>query len=77
MSPRLIDTFLENVIYRRTVRNWPSEIAAIVDGYRSYTTISHAVQKDAVQNSWSARMNRRGQGWKLTFDLVMSSSVAP
>jgi len=72
MSPRLIDTFLENVIPRRTVRNWPSEIAAIVDGYRSYTTISHAVQKDAVQNSWSARMNRRGRGWKLTFDLVMS-----
>lgn len=70
MSSRLIDSYLDSVEWRRTVRNWPEDIRAIVDGYRAYTTISHAVQKDAIQNGWSARKNRRGAGWGFTFELL-------
>lgn len=68
---RLIDGYLKEVEVRRTVRNWPEDVRAIVDGYRAYTTISHAVQKDAIQNGWSARKDRRrGKGWSFTFELL-------
>lgn len=70
MSERLIDTYLAGVEVRRTVRNWPEDIRAIVDGYRAHTTISHAVQKDAIQNAWSAKKNKRGKGWDFIFELV-------
>ena len=70
MSSRLIDSYLASVEWRRTVRNWPEDIRAIVDGYRAYTTISHAVQKDAIQNGWSARKNKKGAGWGFTFELL-------
>jgi hypothetical protein len=55
MPGRLIDNYLHEVEVRRTVRNWPEDIKAIVDGYRAYTTISHSVQKDAIQNGSSVR----------------------
>lgn len=68
---RLIDQHLKEVEVRRTVSNWPETIRSIVDGYRGYTTISHAVQKDAIQNGWSARKDKRkGKGWNLIFELV-------
>lgn len=67
---RMIDPYLERVEVRRTVFNWPEQIKAIVDGYRSYTTVSHAVQKDAIQNGWSARRVKKGTGWSLTFELI-------
>jgi hypothetical protein len=67
---RLIDEFLGTVEVRRTVRNWPEDVKAVVDGYRSHTTVSHAVQKDAIQNAWSARKNKKGKGWSFTFELV-------
>jgi hypothetical protein len=70
MSSRLIDNYLAGVEWRRTVRNWPEDVRAIVDGYRAYTTISHAVQKDAIQNGWSARQNKKGTGWEYTFELL-------
>lgn len=70
MSGRLIDNYLQGIEVRRTVRNWPEDVRAIVDGYRAYTTISHAVQKDAVQNGWSARKNKRGKEWGFTFELL-------
>ena len=70
MSERLIDSHLEGVEVRRTVRNWPEDVRAIVDGYRAYTTISHAVQKDAIQNGWSARKNKKGKGWSFIFELL-------
>jgi len=70
MSPRLIDSYLGGLEIRRTVRNWPEDVRAIVDGYRAHTTISHAVQKDAIQNGWSARKNKRGRGWNFLFELV-------
>lgn len=68
--PRMIDRYLAGVEVRRTVFNWPEQIRSIVDGYRAYTTISHAVQKDAIQNGWSARKNRRGTEWSFVFELV-------
>ena len=70
MSERLIDNYLKGVEVRRTVRNWPEDVRAIVDGYRAHTTISHAVQKDAIQNGWSARKNKKGKEWGSTFELV-------
>lgn len=70
MSARLIDSYLNGVEVRRTVRNWPEDVRAIVDGYRAYTSVSHAVQKDAIQNSWSARRNNRGRGWGFSFELL-------
>lgn len=74
MGERLIDTYLGGMEIRRTVRNWPEDVRAIVDGYRAYTTISHAVQKDAIQNGWSARKNRKGKGWSFTFELLETKS---
>ena len=74
MPGRLIDKYLTEP-WRRTVRNWPSEINAIVDGYRSYTTIPHAVQKDAIQNSWSARKDKKGKEWNFTFELLEAKGM--
>jgi hypothetical protein len=70
MSERLIDRYLAGVEVRRTVRNWPEDVRAIVDGYRAYTVVPHAVQKDAIQNAWSAKKNRRGRGWGFSFELL-------
>ena len=70
MPERLIESYLNGIEVRRTVRNWPEDVKAIVDGYRSYTTISHAVQKDAIQNGWSARITRKGKEWSFTFELL-------
>jgi hypothetical protein len=71
MSKRLIENYLKGVEIRRTVRNWPEDVRAIVDGYRAHTTISHAVQKDAIQNAWSARKNKKkGKDWNFTFELI-------
>lgn len=67
---RMIDPYLKGVEVRRTVFNWPEQIKAIVDGYRSYTTVPHAVQKDAIQNGWSARRSKKGREWSLTFELI-------
>jgi len=70
MSERLIDSYLKGVEVRRTVRNWPEDVRAIVDGYRAHTTISHAVQKDALQNAWSAKKYKKGRGWSFEFQLL-------
>jgi len=71
MPERLIDSYLKGVEVRRTVRNWPEDVRTIVDGYRTHTVIPHAVQKDAIQNGWSARRNKKnGRGWSFTFELL-------
>jgi hypothetical protein len=75
MSQRLIDSYLNGVNVRRTVRNWPEDVRAVIDGYRSYTTIAHAVQKDAIQNGWSARKNKKGIGWEFIFELVETPQI--
>jgi hypothetical protein len=73
-TKRLIDNFLTGVEWRKTVRNWPEDVKTIVDGYRSYTSIGHAVQKDAIQNGWSARRNKKGNGWEFEFKLIEGKS---
>ncbi|MBT9132489.1 MAG: hypothetical protein DDT32_01200 [Syntrophomonadaceae bacterium] len=70
MSERLIDSYLKGVEVRRTVRNWPEDVRAIIDGYRAHTVVPHAVQKDAIQNGWSARRNKKGKGWSFIFELL-------
>lgn len=70
MAERLIDGYLKGVEVRRTVRNWPEDVRSIVDGYRAHTVVPHAVQKDAIQNAWSAKKNTRGKGWGFTFELL-------
>lgn len=72
MGVRLVDSYLSKLEVRRTVRNWPSEVRSVVDGYREHTTISHALQKDAIQNGWSARRYKKGRDWMFTFELVSS-----
>jgi len=58
-------------IFRPTAINWPNEIQEIVDGYYDKgATLSHAVQKDAIQNGWDARINKKGKNWKFTFELI-------
>lgn len=72
MSDRLIEKYLGGMEIRRTVRNWPEDVRAMVDGYRAYNTISHAVQKDAIQNGWSARKFKKGKNWCFTFEFIKS-----
>jgi hypothetical protein len=56
---------------RHTVINWPNKVIDIVDGYKEHRGVSHGVQKDAIQNGWDARINKRyGKGWSLVFELV-------
>ncbi len=57
---------------RPTVINWLNQVTAIADGYRMHRGIPHGVQKDAVQNAWDARTNKRGKGWALAFVLDRS-----
>lgn len=55
---------------RPTVINWPKEVMAIADGYRNRRGVPHGVQKDAIQNGWDARVDkRRGAGWSFSFKL--------
>lgn len=56
---------------RSTVINWPVQIESIVDGYRGFRGISHGVQKDAIQNAWDARKDKKhANGWLVTFELL-------
>ena len=58
---------------RSTVINWPNQVRQIVDGYRSYHSIGHGVQKDAIQNAWDARMTESfGKDWGIEFELLQS-----
>jgi hypothetical protein len=76
MSQRLIDSHLKGIEVRRTVRNWPEDVRSIVDGYRTHTTVAHAIQKDAIQNGWSARTSKKGKGWSFTFELLEAKDRA-
>ena len=59
---------------RETPINWHNLVAQIVDGYRSQGKgIAHGVQKDAVQNSWDARTDAKGRGWRMRFELLSNS----
>jgi len=56
---------------RSTVINWPANLGSIIDGYRNYRGVPHGVQKDAIQNAWDARTDKKyGKGWAVTFELI-------
>jgi hypothetical protein len=57
---------------RPTFINWPNQVVAIVDGYRGFRGVSHGVQKDAIQNSWDAREDKKGRGCSVRFEVVRS-----
>ena len=59
---------------------WPNEIHEILDGYYDKgASLSHAVQKDAIQNGWDARLVKKGKNqgknWKFTFELIENQGL--
>jgi len=60
---------------RGTKINWPILIKEILDGYEQHVTLPHAVQKDAIQNGWDARVNNKGKDWKFVFELIETDDV--
>ncbi len=56
---------------RPTVINWPNQVRAIFDGYKGYRGIPHGVQKDAIQNAWDARIDKKGRGWSCSFEFIL------
>lgn len=61
---------------RETVVNWLNLVLQIVDGYKAEGRgIAHGSQKDAVQNSWDARIDRKtGRGWRMRFELLTNGN---
>lgn len=61
---------------RPTITNWKNQLKAIVNGYEAHgATIPEAVQKDAVQNGWDARVDKKhGKNWSMTFELKKGRS---
>ncbi len=62
---------------RQTVINWPNHIAIIVDKYQGDPGrgVSHGVQKDAIQNGWDARIDKKhGKNWGMEFSLVRTAT---
>lgn len=53
-------------------RNIKSHIDQIIKGYNTEPAkgLVHGFQKDAIQNSWGHRKNKRGTDWKLIFRLI-------
>lgn len=52
--------------------NWKSNINQVVAGYETEPAkgLVHGFQKDAIQNTWGARLNKRGTGWGTKFELI-------
>ncbi len=67
------NSFFENLDHglgRSTTINWDNQLKRIVDDYETHTTISHGVQKDAIQNGWDARTDKKkGKSWGMRFEL--------
>jgi hypothetical protein len=56
---------------RATVINWKNNLSSIIDGYNSVApNIAHAIQKDAIQNGWDAKVRGNGGGWSFEFELL-------
>ncbi len=51
--------------------NWKNEIKETIDGYETEPAkgLVHGLQKDAIQNGWGHRANKKGNGWKFVFEL--------
>ena len=55
---------------RDTVTNWYAVLKGVIDGYEQKTSITHGLQKDAIQNGWDARLTKKGKDWSFTFELI-------
>ena len=71
----ILSSYIESGDTRQTTINWKESLKAIIDGYESAEGLVHGVQKDAIQNGWDARKNKKGRGWKLTFELIENKDV--
>jgi hypothetical protein len=58
---------------RPTIINWRQLVQNIKDQYIQHASVTEGVQKDAIQNSWDARTNKHGHGWRVRFQLHISS----
>ncbi|MCJ7816520.1 MAG: hypothetical protein MUP55_01560 [Candidatus Aenigmarchaeota archaeon] len=57
--------------YRDTTTNWLGFLRQVKEGYESFMGIAHGVQKDAIQNGWDARKNKKsGTDWFFEFELI-------
>jgi len=65
---------MESVDESSTPINWKSEIDEIVDGYETEPAkgLVHGLQKDAIQNGWGHRKNKKGNKWRFVFELTES-----
>ena len=55
---------------RPTIVNWENILNRIIDDYEGFATITHGVQKDAIQNGWDARVEKKkGGNWGMRFSL--------
>ncbi len=61
---------------RETVVAWYNILKAVVDGYQQKTSITHGVQKDAIQNGWDAKIDSKGKGWSFSFELIESKQAS-
>jgi len=75
MSDDIFKKILKKEEARPTCINWPEQLQRIADEYAQHKDIPHGVQKDAVQNSWDARKDKkRAAGWSVAFRLVEGKS---
>lgn len=67
--------FGDEAEWRQTVVNWLNQLKRVIDDYLPFATISQAVQKDGIQNSWDGRENRRhATNWRCVIELHVESS---
>jgi hypothetical protein len=57
---------------RDTIVEWKNTVDQIIAAYSIAPRrgLIHGLQKDAIQNSWDARANRKGKDWEVRFELV-------
>ena len=65
-----IESYVPTEELRDTIIDWKNIVEQIVAAYRVRRGLVHGVQKDAIQNSWDARVYKKGKDWKITFELV-------
>ncbi len=56
-------------ISQEVVENWKAEIDQVVLGYEEHRGLVHGLQKDAIQNGWGHRLNKKGRNWAFEFHL--------
>lgn len=62
----------EELILTSRTTNVPKAVEEIIKGYqkRPAKGLVHGFQKDAIQNSWGARLTKRGKDWKFEIRYV-------